>query len=958
MSETGTARKPIVATLRGKPNGRTRRYRLERELGSGSGAQVYLATALPDDGSADDTRPVALKISTVPKWKGWLAKEAELLREITRGTAEKAASAGTPIPDRIVKLTGDGALLETPGRNGPDWLFELEYLDGQTLAEWIRTDWSAQPRSATERLAMVVRTGTELAEALDQLARATAQPVVHRDLKPDNIMRTSRGLRVFDFNVGGALDEIRRTRVGTQGYMAPEIEAGEEQDQRADFYSVGVILFELFVGRRFEAWKDRPGPPMACRFAVPDDWPSGLPKQVDDRLQGLLGRLVCCASERLGSARSLVHELEAIEGEHTTAASLRLEPLKQLDMIELLFELRPSGMASVVTDTAGRGGGSELQAELRRRMQVEDPLEDWLTTTIETLARSGGAEPRLVLLAGNAGDGKSHLIERLLQTLRTDRPDLLDRLVYIADATHSHSPDKDQRGRLREFFAPFADGAEADDRVRLIAMNTGMVINFFEKEASLEGLYRTLQWQLGLFRGPEPGGAGRVEAVNLDLRNMLVAGPGGTSFLGRMIDRLDPAREDSIAAGHWSDCEQCPAFGLCPVAFNLQALQRSTPRRGLVGLLQRVSLDAEVHLSPRSLWGFLYRVVTGGTERYVDGRRDSETPCDYVRRQANDVDGGAWLLAGQFTQSLFGQERGGALFDGLIEHDPAYSACPEIDRLHTRLSVRSELDCEPEYVEEQLGGRMGRLEGLQLADLASRLPREPALRRNAAVRREFFFSQTTFEAWARTEGSESFVRLLRAYASWSHGTKPTREDKAALQGLGSRIRAVFQRAHGRRFGGRPFLRVSQPNVRTDTELLVQATDDGLREMFSLSRILLKEPHIVAHAGRKDLLARLGHQPVTVLLRIAGVQLIIDLELYDFLSRVEEGQKPAQRDLAQFQALLFVGERVGNQLATSGDGRPARLFVYGPEDESLHELQTNDFGDVEMTRSSLLDGGAW
>ena len=954
MSDSsGEARKVIEAVPRGRTGATVRRYRLERELGAGSGAQVYLATWLPDSGSADDTRPVALKIATVAKWKGWLAKEAELLRLITKGEG-RVRSNGEPLPDRIVKLPGDGTLLETPGRNGPDLLFELEYLDGETLAHWIRHDWLDSHPSPTKRVETFIQVGIELGEALMQLAEATDAAIIHRDLKPENIMRTSRGLRVFDLNVGGILDETRRTQVGTRGYMAPELEANEAHDQRADFYSVGVILFELLVGRRFEPWKDRTGAPLACQFVVPDDWPSDLALEVDQRVQALLSRLICGAPGRLGSADALIDELGEIEGEHT-ATSLRSDPLAELDMIDLLFELRPSGMASVVTDTAGRGGGSELQQELRRRMQVRDPLEDWLVSKIETLATDPGSKPSLVLLAGNAGDGKSHLIERLLRRLRETEPGLLDLVEYIADATHSHSPDEDQRGRLRAFFAPFAEDGKADDRLRLIAMNTGMVINFFEQEPQLSGLYGTLEWQLGLRRGAAPTASARVEVVNLDLRNMLARGRDGVSFFERMLDRLAPEADGSIPAGHWPACQQCPAYGLCPVAFNIRSLQRPEPRQALIGLLERVSLDAEVHLSPRSLWGFLYRTVTGGTERYAEGRREGELPCDYVRR---NVANGGWLLEGQFTESLFGQQGGGVLFERLIDHDPAYSACPRIDQLHTRLSVRSELDCEPDYVLSELGGVGGRLEGLQLAEIASRLPRERAVRRNAAVRREFFFSRATYDAWSRTEGSRSFVSLLEAYCAYSRAVPLSDHQKTSLRGLGTRVSAVFQRAHGRRFGGRPFLRVSQPNLRADSELLIQATDDGLRDLFSLGRILMKDPHVLAHEGRRKLLDSLGHRPVTVLLQIAGVQLIVDLELYDFLTRVEEGQKPGQRDLAQFQALLFVGERVGNQLATEQSGRVPSLFVYDPSAQSLHELQANDFGDVEMTRSRLINGDVW
>ena len=828
-------------------------------------------------------------------------------------------------------------------------VLELEYLEGKTLAEWMAAQRADPPPAPDARLGEMVRLGLELCDALYQLQGA-GDGIVHRDLKPDNLMVTNRGLRVFDLNVSGSLDSSRYTRVGTPRYMAPEVEAGHLHDHRADHYSVGVILFEVLTRRAFDVVTDCDGDAGDRQLVWPPSGLDGWSAGTVDRLGDLLCSLVCPPHVRIGNVAHLRAQLEALRP--SAAGRTCAEVLASVDMIGLLSELRPSGLVSVVADVRQRPHAQSLQDLLRARMQVDDALEPWLVERMEELLTDPTDDrAALVLLAGNAGDGKSHLIDRLLCSYLDHQPDLKERVVYIADATHAHSPDQDQRERLRDFFSAFRPDQEWDGRVRLIAMNTGMVINFFEAEDHLDSLYQEIQTQLGLRSpaGDDEPLPFRVEAVNLDLRNLVDPCGGQASFLERMIHRLRVDQEGTIPADHWPTCQECSAFHLCPVAFNLRTLALDGPRRALMGIIRRASLDAEVHLSPRNLWAFLYRVITGGKERYAEHRQAKEEPCDVVRRKAQESDG-SWLLAGQFSQALFGQAGAGRLWDALIRHDPAFSSAPHIDELHTLLSIRSELDSDPDYVERVLGGEGQELAGLSLGTLAGMLIPERDVRRDAAVRRQFFFHEPTFNTWQQSEGSDTFVKLLEAYAHFSRDrTQIEPQHQDALSALNARVQRVFQHGHGRRVGARTFLQVSQPNVRSKSELLVEASDVGLRQLFAVSEILATDPHVRAHKGRMEVLDRLGYRPVTVQLRIAGVRLVVDLDLYDFLCRVEEGQKPSQRDLAQFQALVFVGERIGNQVAEAMTGHSETLFVYDGETSDLYELRANEWGSIGMNR---------
>jgi Tol biopolymer transport system component len=128
----------------------------------------------------------------------------------------------------------------------------MEYLEGETLAERIKR--SALP------VAQALRFATQIADALDRAHRAG---VIHRDVKPQNIMLTRDGVKVLDFglaksmsNSGTAEDTVTTaltgegTVLGTPHYMAPEQFEGKPVDARSDIWSFGAVVYEMITGRR------------------------------------------------------------------------------------------------------------------------------------------------------------------------------------------------------------------------------------------------------------------------------------------------------------------------------------------------------------------------------------------------------------------------------------------------------------------------------------------------------------------------------------------------------------------------------------------------------------------------------------------------------------------------------------------------------------------------------------
>ncbi len=121
--------------------------------------------------------------------------------------------------------------------------FTMEYVDGEDLASLLRRI-GRLPQDKALDIARQLCAG---------LAAAHAKGVLHRDLKPANIMLDGRGQVVItDFGLAGVADDIRgaEIRSGTPAYMAPEQLAGKEVSQRSDIYGLGLVLYEVFTGKR------------------------------------------------------------------------------------------------------------------------------------------------------------------------------------------------------------------------------------------------------------------------------------------------------------------------------------------------------------------------------------------------------------------------------------------------------------------------------------------------------------------------------------------------------------------------------------------------------------------------------------------------------------------------------------------------------------------------------------
>ena len=202
------------------------RYRIERELGAGGMATVYLARDLKHE------RDVAIKVL-----------RAELSRSITgeRFLREIAITARLNHPHILALLdsgdAGDGEFL----------YYVMPLATGESLRDRLERD-GALPATDAVRLA---------SEVTEALAHAHALGIVHRDIKPANVLLSGGHAIVADFGIAKAVGQSRvgatltmdGVSLGTPAYMAPEQATGNESvDHRADLYAVGALLYEMLTG--------------------------------------------------------------------------------------------------------------------------------------------------------------------------------------------------------------------------------------------------------------------------------------------------------------------------------------------------------------------------------------------------------------------------------------------------------------------------------------------------------------------------------------------------------------------------------------------------------------------------------------------------------------------------------------------------------------------------------------
>ncbi len=316
--EPGSPTERIGTTLRGK-------WTLEKLLGEGGMASVYVARH--KIGHLEAIKIMHSMVASSPELRARFEQEARLANRFHHPGA---------VEIRDIDVTEDGA---------PFLVMEL--LEGETLSTIARR--SKEPLD----VATVLRVADEV---LDVLAAAHATGIIHRDIKPDNLLLTKQGpVKVLDFGIARLREGLSRdvkthtgTTLGTVAYMAPEQAKGGEVDARVDIYAMGATMFRLLAGRRVHE-ADTEAERLAKLMSGSAESLGSVATKVPAAVCAIVDRaLAFDRSNRYPDAAAMQADVRAARGEAPTSSSLGSGPAP----------VRPTGVTAPTEEAVTRAEGA------------------------------------------------------------------------------------------------------------------------------------------------------------------------------------------------------------------------------------------------------------------------------------------------------------------------------------------------------------------------------------------------------------------------------------------------------------------------------------------------------------------------------------------------------------------------------------------------------------------------
>jgi serine/threonine protein kinase len=753
------------------------------------------------------------------------------------------------------------------------WYLVAGLLDGETLAEYAGGDKHLaveevlavgdQLLAALEaihpnqrRIDVLTAAGRERslsAEEAEELMALRSTGIVHRDVKPQNLLLTQDGVVLIDFNIASHAGDPAETLSGTPAYTPPD--AGlRGWDPSVDLFGAGVTLYELICGAH-----PYDGVPSGARQPIdPRTFRSDLSPELAAFLVKACAPL---AEERFATAAEMREALAAID------APLRPAPAWDTGGIPRrladLLAAAPPNVNPMVTEFLGlssqaRRSNRETRglSELAASTYVDTRLDRELTEAV--LA----GRHRLVIITGNAGDGKTAFIQRV-EALAQQRGaafqahgpngSILQLGSLLLHTLYDGSQDEDDRTSdevLREFLAPFAIDGGDDGAVRLAAINEGRLRDFVgthrDRFAGLVDLLAELD---------EPGSrtGDAIMLVNLNLRS--VTAGSADSIFSRQVQAI-------VGGPFWEPCQTCDHRARCPIKHNVDTFADPVSGGEVTERLRRlvdvVRLRRRRHLTMRDVRSLISHVLFRDRDCHeVAELLASDDPLIVADVAYFQASGGL----GVPPETML--ERGAEL---LAEADVAAVASPSDDRtLATgrtppRMGFpRRESDYPYELVARAYEDAGTGVE----ADV------DLVRRAHAALRRLTFFERRD-DRWLDMLPYRQLRELERALAADGTGIRAELLGRvvqalSAAQGMGAAPNgggALWLAAGGGPSGVRGFRRFA-------------ATE------FQLHVAVRNLPYVEAEPDRLDLV----HVP-------SGTVLPVDLDVLELLERLRQGYVPS------------------------------------------------------------------
>lgn len=583
----------------------------------------------------------------------------------------------------------------------------MTWISGTPLADYAGVfPLLAEDQQEPSSEALALRWLRGVCEALDVLHR---NGLIHGDVSPRNLIVEASSLVLTDYDFVQKIGEPMISP-GTVSYSSPSYLDKRPASPSDDFYALAASLFHVI----FEREPFRFGGDVDKSRGL--NW-DGLLRDEHPVLAAFLDRAThrdpaqrfAARSEALAALASTqftdTPSTEVVFPNRAGSVETSIETLPDLDRRQpVLSEQTVEWLLPVLQSYPGsRWGNREtrgLDTDFAAKTYVETLLEQTLIRDIQE------RRIRLVVLCGNAGDGKTALLQHLALRLGLGQHQsserILERVIPNGPLVRMNLDGSAAwRGQsadviLDKFLAPFQNGPPEEDIVHLLAINDGRLLEWIEEVEKRTGDSTHLTDLLyGMLQEEATGQESYVRFVNLNQRSLL----GGviawrkdidTTFLERLTDQLYGGADASTI---WSPCQTCSAQERCEVlktahVLGPDILASGTPpairlraRERLFEALQAVHLRGETHITMRELRAALVYILFG--LHYCD---------DYHAGVANEV-----LPYWERAFAADSPARQGEVLEELVRFDPALEAHPQIDRYLQSEPVTDSSKSAPHY---------------------------------------------------------------------------------------------------------------------------------------------------------------------------------------------------------------------------------------------------------------------
>jgi serine/threonine protein kinase len=545
----------------------------------------------------------------------------------------------------------------------------FEYVEGLDVSDLI----DAEALSLDDAVRIV-------REAAEGLAHLHKHGVYHQDVKPSNLLWTDKGVRIIDFNVAVSENDEVQGGGGTRRYLPPDYDYSSEPNASdridRDLYALGISFYECLTGKYPF---DDPTPPIKDQPKDPKQF-----KGCSDLNSSLINVLVKMIAperkDRYVSAEEFLIALAEVKRYRSVlttgeigagpkvVAKLGFEPTKP-NTNPFVTHLLTLYSQSQVSNAGTRG-----LDEVGKATYVPTYLDEKLKPALLK------GEFKLVIISGNAGDGKTAFIQQFeafaeskgAQIQRGANGAVFQIKGHTFQSNYDGSQDEgDERNDavLQKYFAPFA-GKDAsgwpENHTRLIAINEGRLVDFFSEHEE-EFPLLAMQIQRGLAGATPEGG---IALINLNLRSVIAeAEEGQPSILERLIARMTQQE-------YWQACEKCDLKGKCYAYHNARTFQDSVAGRKVIERLKMLytitHLRGRLHITMRDLRSALAYMLVGTQD------------CDGIHQlyQSGGEETQNRILDGFYFNSWLGgaESSNDRLIALLREIDVAEVSNPDLDR--------------------------------------------------------------------------------------------------------------------------------------------------------------------------------------------------------------------------------------------------------------------------------------